>query len=75
MAFTPFPEPIHRDDLPLVTHAGAHYRCSGCGFTPVPDGVHITETIEDGMVVGLSMRYGADGDVVHACGEGVTSSP
>ena len=72
--FTPFPVPVHHDDLPLVTAAGTEYRCSGCG-TLVPAGVWMTETVEDGMVVGLSMRMGTDGPTVHACGKGVDPSP
>jgi hypothetical protein len=55
-------------DVPLVTPAGTQYRCSGCGAL-VPPGVWITETVVDGMVVGLSMRLGADGPHVHACGQ------
>jgi hypothetical protein len=66
--FTPFPVPIHPEDTPLVQHAGPHYRCSGCGYEPVPDGVHIYETIEDGMVIGLRVQRGTDGPVVHKCG-------
>lgn len=66
--FTPFREPIHRDDVPLVRYAGNHYECSGCGG-PVPDGAWLHETIRDGMVTGLLVRLGPDGDVVHECGE------
>jgi hypothetical protein len=66
--FTPFPVPVAVTDLPLVTHAGHSYRCSGCG-TLVPEGVWITETIKDGMIVGLSMRIGADGAFIHQCGD------
>jgi hypothetical protein len=65
--FTPFPVPAARGDLPLVQHAGNAYTCTGCGG-PVPDGVWLHETVEDGMVVGLLARIGADGDVVHKCG-------
>jgi hypothetical protein len=65
--FTPFPQPIHADDTPLVRHAGAAYKCSGCGGH-VPDGVHLAEQIKDGMVVGLVARLGWDGPVVHKCG-------
>jgi hypothetical protein len=66
--FTPFPVPIKPTDTPLVQHAGAHYRCSGCEFEPVPDGVHIHETVKDGMVIGLRIQRGHDGPVIHACG-------
>lgn len=86
--FTPFPVPVQPwllerqedgsmqmvGDVPLVTNADTMYRCSGCG-TLVPPGVWITEAIRDGMIVGLSMRMGADGAHVHACGEGVPPSP
>lgn len=71
--FTPFPVPVHHEDLPLVTAAGFTLRCSGCG-ADVPEGVWITEVIDDRMVVGLSMRMGSDGAYVHACGKGVPSS-
>jgi hypothetical protein len=67
--FVPFPEPKHHDDTPLVTWNGFDYKCSGCGG-PVPDGVWFTETVEDGMVVGIVARRGADGPRVHACGKG-----
>jgi hypothetical protein len=83
--FTPFPVPLHAGDLPLVTHAGANYRCSGCGAT-VPAGVRLYETVEDGMVVGLvamlpggqdaphagvvyTAAHDLDGEIVHACGK------
>lgn len=71
--FTPFPVPVQPDDTPLVTHEGDHYRCTGCG-EPAPSGVWISETVEDGMVVGMSMRIGGDGEVVHSCGKAVASS-
>jgi hypothetical protein len=74
--FTPFPEPKNEPDadgqggdLPLVTPAGVDYRCSGCGtIISSRAGFWITENIEDGMVTGMSMRIGADGPVLHACG-------
>jgi hypothetical protein len=66
--FTPFPIPIKTTDLPLVIHAGPHYRCSGCGYEPVPDGAHIHETVADGMVIGLRVQRGFDGPVIHTCG-------
>jgi hypothetical protein len=65
--FTPFKNPVHPDDTPLVQHAGFEYKCTGCG-APVPDGVHIYETVEDGMVIGLKVRRGLEGPVLHACG-------
>jgi hypothetical protein len=66
--FKPFPVPIQITDTPLVQHAGVDYTCTGCG-THVPSGIHIHETINDGMVIGLRMIAGADGPVVHQCGE------
>jgi hypothetical protein len=72
--FKAFPVPTKPTDTPLVTPDGYHYRCSGCG-AEVPEGVWIAETIEDGMVVGLSMRIGRDGADVHQCGKGVPTSP
>lgn len=66
--FTPFPEPKMRGDVPLVTHNGPDYRCTGCGGS-VPDGVWIHEHVRDGMVVGLLVRCGPDGPTVHECGE------
>jgi hypothetical protein len=66
--FKPFPVPIQITDTPLVQHAGFDYICTGCG-EHVPDGVHIQETIKDGMVIGLRMIVGADGPVVHQCGK------
>jgi hypothetical protein len=67
--FTPFPLPVHPDDTPLITHAGPHYRCTGCGFEPIPDGMHIHETAKDGMVIGLRVVHGHDGPVIHECGQ------
>lgn len=66
--FTSFPVPHTPDDMPLVRHAGFDYTCTGCG-THIPDGVWIHETVKDGMVIGLRMVNGADGDVIHQCGE------
>jgi hypothetical protein len=66
--FTPFPVPIKSTDMPLVQHAGADYICTGCS-EHIPSGVHIHEIIDNGMVIGLRMIAGADGPVVHACGE------
>lgn len=65
----PFPAPTEYDHTPLVQHAGHHYLCTGCGGD-VPDGVRITETVVDGMVVGMRMRAGIadDGPIVHECG-------
>jgi len=54
-SFTPFPVPRRPEDTPLVVHAGADYRCSGCGGT-VPAGAWLFETVRDGMVVGLLAR-------------------
>ncbi len=65
--FTPFPVPTHPGDTPLVTHAGFDYLCTGCG-AHIPDGVWIHEQVKDGMVVGMTMRDGADGAVIHQCG-------
>ncbi len=65
--FKPFPVPTLPTDLPLVTHAGEAYRCSGCGDR-VPDGAWITEEVRDGMVVGILVRRGKDGPVDHGCG-------
>jgi hypothetical protein len=67
--FKPFKVPVDVEDLPLVTHAGKQFKCSGCGEL-IPEGFWITEVIEDGMIVGMSMRVGADGAFVHACGKG-----
>lgn len=66
----PFPVPTGPAHTPLVQHAGHHYLCTGCGGV-VPDGVRITETIVDGMVVGMRMRTGisADGPIAHECGQ------
>lgn len=66
--FTPFPVPIHPEDTPLVQPDGDRYRCSGCGG-PVPDGVHIHESVSGGMVVGLRVQVGTDGPIVHDCGD------
>lgn len=66
-AFTPFPVPVSPQDAPLVRAAGPEYTCTGCGG-PVPDGVWLHETVQDGMVVGLLAQKGADGPVVHSCG-------
>lgn len=65
----PFPAPTESHHTPLVQHAGHHYLCTGCGGD-VPDGVRVYETIEDGMVVGLTMRAGIsdDGPIAHQCG-------
>jgi hypothetical protein len=65
--FTAFPEPKQSTDVPLVQHAGAHYTCTGCGAW-VPDGVRIYETVKDGMVVGMRMEGGPDGQFQHQCG-------
>jgi hypothetical protein len=65
--FTPFPVPIHPEDTPLVVPSRPDYKCSGCG-DPVPSGVHIHETISEGMVTGIRARLGPDGPVVHQCG-------
>lgn len=65
--FTPFPEPRSPEDIPLVQHAGFDYICTGCG-EHIPDGTWIYETVEDGMVIGLRMQNGPDGDTVHSCG-------
>jgi hypothetical protein len=65
--FEPFPEPRKQGDTPLVVHNGFQYRCSGCGGD-VPDGAWLEEDIDDGMVVGLLVRAGQGGHVVHACG-------
>lgn len=65
--FTPFPVPRTAEDKPLFTHNGFDYKCTGCGG-PIPDGAWITEDVEGGMVVGLLVRKGQDGPVVHACG-------
>jgi hypothetical protein len=73
MAFRKFPTPVKAEDTPLVTAHGTTYRCTGCG-ADVPPGVWITEQVESGNVVGMTMRIGADGDVVHSCGEAVASS-
>lgn len=67
--FVPFPVPIHRDDIPLVQRDGATYRCTGCGGE-ILDGAWLHETVEDGMVVGLTARHGPDGEVYHQCGKG-----
>jgi hypothetical protein len=66
--FKPFPVPVQTTDTPLVQHAGFDYICTGCG-EHIPDGVHVYEMIKDGMVIGLRMAVGADGPVVHQCGE------
>lgn len=66
--FEPFPVPVHRGDTPLVQHAGYDYICTGCGGR-VPDGVIIHETVRDGMVVGMRMDGGPDGEFRHQCGE------
>lgn len=66
--FTPFPVPVNSGDIPLVTHVGFDYKCTGCGG-PVPDGMWLHETIVDGMVVGLVARSGPDGPVTHKCGQ------
>jgi hypothetical protein len=68
--FTSFPEPKSATDKPLVQHAGIDYRCSGCGEA-VPDGVRIYETVREGMVVGMRMEGGPDGQFRHSCGESV----
>jgi hypothetical protein len=56
--FTPFPVPVHPGDTPLVVADGGDYRCSGCGGR-VPSGMLLYETVEDGMVVGLTAREAA----------------
>jgi hypothetical protein len=66
--FVPFKVPTGPDDTPLVQWDRDNYKCTGCGG-PVPDGVWLHETVEDGMVVGLLARVGADGPVVHQCGK------
>lgn len=66
--FTPFAVPVGHDDVPLVQHAGAAYRCTGCGG-PVPDGAWLYETVEDGLVVGLRATAGAGGHDIHRCGK------
>jgi hypothetical protein len=59
--FVPFPVPTRPEDTPLVVHAGADYRCSGCGGV-VPAGAWLFESVHDGMVVGLiARRPGASG--------------
>jgi hypothetical protein len=65
--FKPFPVPVRPEDTPLVRHAGAIYACSGCDGA-VQDGAWLHEVVEDGMVVGLVARMGADGPEVHRCG-------
>jgi hypothetical protein len=69
--FEPFPVPIHRDDTPLVQHAGYDYVCTGCGGR-VPDGVRIHENVRDGMVIGMWMDGGPDGQFRHQCGKKIT---
>lgn len=73
--FTPFPVPRDPADVPLVrpgsvdvygTKVGV-YLCSGCG-EPMPQGVWLHETVEDGMVTGLDAYMGPDGERVHSCG-------
>lgn len=66
--FVPFPVPIHPNDTPLVQHAGEDYRCTGCGAA-VPDGVRIHETVKDGVVQGMRMEGGPDGQFRHQCGQ------
>lgn len=66
--FKAFKAPVLPKDVPLVQNDGLIYKCSGCGG-PVPDGVWIFEKIEDGMVVGMTMKRGDDGPIVHQCGE------
>ena len=80
--FTPFKVPVIADsidengreikgDTPLVVPAGTKgYLCSGCQTLIPTSGFWVTETVEDGLIVGLSMRVGSDGPVVHACGKG-----
>lgn len=68
--FTPFPVPVHHMDTPLVQWAGEAYKCTGCGGV-VPSGAWLHETIKDGMVTGLLARNGADGEILHRCGEQV----
>jgi hypothetical protein len=67
--FTPFPVPVDPGDTPLVVADGFKFRCSGCQ-SELREGFWVTETIEDGMIVGLSMAIGSDGPVIHACGKG-----
>jgi hypothetical protein len=66
--FESFPVPIHREDTPLVQHAGYDYICTGCGGR-VPDGVRIYENVKNGMVIGMRMEGGPDGRFRHQCGE------
>lgn len=50
-----------------MQHAGIDYICTGCG-AHIPDGVHIYETVKDGMIIGLRVQRGHDGPVIHECG-------
>jgi hypothetical protein len=67
--FAPFKNPVHPiDDTPLLQHAGANYKCSGCGEVGDWSGMQIYETVEEGMVIGLRVQGGPGATPVHACG-------
>jgi len=68
--FTPFKNPAHPiDDLPLLQHAGANYKCTGCGAVGDWHGMQLYPTVdENGMVIGLCVRASPEAPPVHVCG-------
>jgi hypothetical protein len=67
--FTPFKNPAHPiDDTPLLQHAGAFYKCSGCGEVGDWHGMQLRPTVEDGMVIGLRVQASPEAPPVHLCG-------
>jgi len=67
MPFKSFRDPDAGGKVPLFTHAGPVYRCTGCGGE-IKDGMYVFARVRDGKVMGIAARRGPDGPVEHECG-------
>lgn len=72
--FAPFPNPRNPGDMPLVSTAGPHYRCNGCGEIGDWHGRLILETVDaNDQVIGIRVTRDREVAPDHACGsEAVT---